>query len=89
LGLLTIDLGEHVSAAAFLPGAVNLFCMTFCLTGITHAGFGLRPRSLADHRHWRRLLHHLADRGSRPPHLEGRLVAEVRHVSSASSSRKS
>jgi ABC-2 type transport system permease protein len=35
LGIVMINLGEPVSAAAFLPGAVNLFCMVFCLMGIT------------------------------------------------------
>jgi ABC-2 type transport system permease protein len=35
LGLLTVDVGEKVALATFLPGAVNLFFMTFAFTGIT------------------------------------------------------
>ncbi len=36
LGILTVTLeGEPVKAADFLPGAVNLFFMIFCFTGIT------------------------------------------------------
>jgi len=35
LGLLTVDVGEEVALATFLPGAVNLFFMTFAFTGIT------------------------------------------------------
>ncbi len=35
LGLLTVDLPGNVSPWQLLPGAVNLSCMTFCLTGAT------------------------------------------------------
>ena len=35
LGLLTTRLGSEVSARAFLPGALNLWAMMFCLAGIT------------------------------------------------------
>jgi len=35
IGLRTVDLGANLSARQFLPGAVNLFAMTFCLTGLT------------------------------------------------------
>jgi len=35
LGLVTVDVGEEIAASKFLPGAVNLFFMTFCFTGIT------------------------------------------------------
>jgi len=35
LGLVTFDFGDKISLSRFLPGAINLFCMTFCLTGIT------------------------------------------------------
>ncbi len=36
LGILTVSLeGEPVRASDFLPGAVNLFFMMFCFTGIT------------------------------------------------------
>jgi len=35
LGLATVDVGEEVALATFLPGAVNLFFMTFAFTGIT------------------------------------------------------
>jgi len=35
IGLLTVDLGGRADAAEFLPGAINLFCMTFFLTGVT------------------------------------------------------
>ncbi len=34
-GLLMFDLGGDVPISRFLPGAINLFCMTFCLTAIT------------------------------------------------------
>ncbi|NQU25900.1 MAG: ABC transporter permease subunit [Candidatus Nealsonbacteria bacterium] len=37
LGTLTVALDEEVLLRRFVPGAVNLFCMTFCLTGITTA----------------------------------------------------
>ncbi|HYW80586.1 MAG TPA: ABC transporter permease subunit [Thermoguttaceae bacterium] len=35
LGLSTFDFGGNVQMSRFLPGAINLFCMTFCLTAIT------------------------------------------------------
>jgi len=35
LGVLTVRFDKHLSAAQFLPGAVNLFAMVFCLTAIT------------------------------------------------------
>jgi len=35
LGLLSFHLTEKAPLARFLPGAVNLFAMTFCLTGVT------------------------------------------------------
>lgn len=35
LGLRLIEFPEPVSATRFLPGAINLFAMTFCLTGLT------------------------------------------------------
>lgn len=35
LGLLTVTLDEEVLLTRFLPGTINLFCMTFCLGGVT------------------------------------------------------
>jgi ABC-2 type transport system permease protein len=35
IGLLTVNLGVSVAARQFVPGAINLFSMTFCLTGAT------------------------------------------------------
>ncbi|MBN2473321.1 MAG: ABC transporter permease subunit [Pirellulales bacterium] len=35
IGLHTVDFSKDVSLRQFLPGAVNLCCMIFCLTGIT------------------------------------------------------
>ena len=35
LGLACVRFGQPVATAAFLPGAVNLFCMVFCFTAIT------------------------------------------------------
>ena len=35
IGLLVARGGEGIDAVAFVPGAVNLVAMTFCLTGIT------------------------------------------------------
>ncbi len=35
LGMLTVDMPESVSLVRFLPGAINLACMVFCLTGVT------------------------------------------------------
>ncbi len=35
LGVMTVQLHGDVSLRQLLPGAVNLFAMTFCLTGIT------------------------------------------------------
>lgn len=35
LGIATVELEGEVRAVAFLPGAVNLACMTFCFSGIT------------------------------------------------------
>ncbi len=35
LGLTTVDVGDDIRASVFLPGAANLFFMTFCFTGIT------------------------------------------------------
>jgi ABC-2 type transport system permease protein len=35
LGLLTVDLPGNVSLRSFLPGAVNLFCLIFCMTAMT------------------------------------------------------
>jgi len=35
LGLLTVDVGEDLALSRFLPGAVNLFLMTFAFTGVT------------------------------------------------------
>lgn len=34
-GLLCFDMGTDVSLGQFAPGAINLFAMTFCFTGIT------------------------------------------------------
>lgn len=34
IGLVTVPLEEELSIWLFLPGAVNLFAMTFCLTGV-------------------------------------------------------
>jgi len=35
IGLVTVDVGEPLALKQFLPGAVNLFFMTFAFTGIT------------------------------------------------------
>lgn len=35
LGLCTVDLGGNPPATQFVPGAINLFAMTFCLSGLT------------------------------------------------------
>ena len=35
VGLLTVDISSSVTTRQFLPGAINLFCMIFCLTGVT------------------------------------------------------
>jgi len=35
LGLSTVELEQDLSAWLFLPGAVNLFAMAFCMTGVT------------------------------------------------------
>ena len=35
LGLTTVELEEDLSVWLFLPGAVNLFAMAFCMTGVT------------------------------------------------------
>jgi ABC-2 type transport system permease protein len=35
IGFATVNLGEPMTAAQFTPGAVNLFAMTFCVTGVT------------------------------------------------------
>ena len=35
VGLHTVEFPGQVGAGRFLPGAVNLFCVTVCLTGIT------------------------------------------------------
>jgi len=35
IGTLTVTLHEEVACRRFLPGAINLFAMTFCLTGVT------------------------------------------------------
>ena len=35
LGLLAFQLDGPVAMGRFLPGAINLFCMIFCLTGMT------------------------------------------------------
>jgi ABC-2 type transport system permease protein len=35
LGLLTVDLPGNPSPREFLPGAVNLVCLVFCMTGLT------------------------------------------------------
>lgn len=35
LGLATVEVGEEVALTTFLPGAVNLFFMTFAFTGVT------------------------------------------------------
>jgi ABC-2 type transport system permease protein len=35
LGMLSFDFGSHVAVRQFLPGAVNLFCLLFFMTGIT------------------------------------------------------
>jgi ABC-2 type transport system permease protein len=47
LGLTTVELEEKLSAWAFLPGAVNLFAMAFCLGGVTTL------LSSCDHDRWR------------------------------------
>jgi ABC-2 type transport system permease protein len=35
IGLATVNFSESISVWKYVPGAVNLFAMTFCLTGIT------------------------------------------------------
>jgi ABC-2 type transport system permease protein len=35
LGLKTVGLPEEISPWVFLPGTLNLFCMIFCLAGVT------------------------------------------------------
>jgi len=35
IGLATVQFSDQASTWQFLPGAINLFTMTFCLTGIT------------------------------------------------------
>lgn len=35
IGLLTVDFSDSVSMGQFLPGAINLFSMVFCMTGVT------------------------------------------------------
>lgn len=35
LGVATVDLGEDVHLKVFLAGSINLFAMTYCVTGIT------------------------------------------------------
>ena len=47
LGLTTVELEENLSIWLFLPGAVNLFAMTFCLGGVTTL------LSSWDHDRWR------------------------------------
>ncbi len=47
LGLVTVELEQQVSAAAFLPGALNLLAMTFALGGIATL------LSACDHDRWR------------------------------------
>ena len=45
LGLACVHLEEPVAVLHFLPGAVNLACMTICFTGITTLiSAGLRDR---------------------------------------------
>ena len=47
LGLATVTLEEELSIGIFLPGAVNLFAMAFCVTGVTTLF------SSCDHNRWR------------------------------------
>lgn len=48
LGLASVHLDPPVVLGGFLPGAVNLACMTFCFTGITTMiSAGLRDRWMA------------------------------------------
>ncbi|NMC20293.1 MAG: hypothetical protein GYA33_07700 [Thermogutta sp.] len=47
VGLRVLGTPNDVSHSAFLPGVVNLVCMTFCLSGITAA------LSAADNNRWR------------------------------------
>ncbi len=35
LGLLSVELPEGIELGHFFPGSLNLFCMMFCMTGIT------------------------------------------------------
>jgi ABC-2 type transport system permease protein len=35
IGLMTLGITKEISLAHFIPGAINLFSMIFCLTGIT------------------------------------------------------
>jgi ABC-2 type transport system permease protein len=48
VGLACVHLEQPVAVLAFLPGAVNLACMTFCFTGITTmVSAGIRDRWMA------------------------------------------
>jgi hypothetical protein len=48
LGLACVHFDSPVPLRAFLPGAVNLACMTFCFTGITTMiSAGIRDRWMA------------------------------------------
>jgi ABC-2 type transport system permease protein len=48
LGLSCVHFDSPVALAAFLPGAVNLACMTFCFTGVTTMiSAGIRDRWMA------------------------------------------
>jgi hypothetical protein len=47
LGLATVTLEEELSIWIFLPGAVNIFAMAFCVTGLTTLF------SSCDHNRWR------------------------------------
>ena len=47
LGIATVDLHARLDIGQFLPGAINLFALTFCLTGLTAFC------SSWDHNRWR------------------------------------
>ena len=51
LGLNTVGIHKEISLVQFTPGAVNLFSMIFCLTGITDLAVVDHSRSLADDYH--------------------------------------
>jgi len=79
LGTLTVAAHQATAVGQFLPGAINVFALTFCLTGVT-ALF-----SACDHNRWRtmslavgffvvsfllRLVSRIAQAGGWAKHLE-------------------